>query len=114
MVHPLLRSPSIVRVSCGVPIARLLLLAEATTLAQRHLSKLDRTQRRRLLTLLVRSRGWPPSLTAAERLELLYLAGRLEPRLFFATALRRLNPVPLPRRQLYGRRGGGTRAALPR
>ena len=102
------------RLSHGVPVARLLLVAEVAILAYHHLSKLDSAQRRRLWILLVRSRGWPRSLTAAERLELLYLVARLEPRLMLGTAVRRVSPVPLPKRLLYGRRGSPARAALSR
>jgi hypothetical protein len=100
------------RLSRGVPVARLLLIAEVAILAQRHLSKLDRAQRRRLLTLLVRARGRPRSLTAAERREFACLLAKLEPRLLIGTAVRRLSPVPVPKRLLYGRRGGAARAAL--
>lgn len=114
MLRLLLRSPWVKRVSRGVPVARLLLVAEVGILARRHLIKLDPAQRRRLLTLLVRARGRPRSLTAAERREFLYLAARLEPRLLFGAAVTRLSPVPLPKRLLYGRRGSATRAALSR
>lgn len=114
MLRLLLSSASVKRLSRGVPVARLLLVAEVCFLAYHHLSKLDSPQRRRLWTLLVRSRGWPRSLTAAERLEFLYLAARLEPRLFLGTAVRRVSPVPLPKRLLYGRRGSPARAALLR
>jgi len=110
----LLRSPWVKRVSHGAPVARLLLVVEVAILAQRHLSKLNGAQRRRLFTLLVRTRGRPRSLTAAERREILYLVGRLEPRLLLGTAVRRLSPVPVPKRLLYGRRSNGTRAALSR
>jgi hypothetical protein len=99
------RSAWVKRLSRGAPVTRLLLLAEVAILAQRHLSKLGPAQRRRLLTLLVRARGRPRSLTAADRAEFLYLAARLEPRLLVGTAVRRLSPVPLPKRLLYGRRG---------
>jgi hypothetical protein len=109
-----LRSPWVKRMSRGAPVARLLLVAELVILAQRHLGKIDRVQRRRLFTLLVRSRGWPRSLTAAERVEFLYLVGRLEPRLLLGTVVRRLSPVPVPRRLLYGRRGSAAQAALSR
>jgi hypothetical protein len=110
----LLRSPWVKRLSGGVPVARLLLVAEVAILARRHLTKLDTIQRRRLLTLLVRARGRPRTLTASERREFLYLAARLEPRLLMGTAARRLSPVPLPKRLLYGRRGSAARAALSR
>ena len=114
MLHLVMSSALVKRVSRGVPVARLLLAAEVAILAYRHLGKLDSAQRRRLWTLLVRSRGWPRSLTAAERLELLYLVARLEPRLMLGTAVRRVSPVPLPKRLLYGRRGSPARAALSR
>jgi hypothetical protein len=114
VVSLLLRSPWVKRLSRGVPVARLLLVAEVAVVAQRHLSKLDRAQRRRLFTLLIRSRGWPRSLTGAERREFLYLAGRLEPRLLLGMAASRISPVPVPKRLLYGRRGGAARAALSR
>jgi hypothetical protein len=110
----LLRSPWVKRVSHGVPVARLLLVVEVAFLAQRHLSKLDGSQRRRLVTLLVRARGRPRSLTGAERREFGYLLARLEPRLLLGTAVRRVSPVPVPKRLLYGRRGSAARAALSR
>jgi hypothetical protein len=110
----LLRSPWVKRLSRGVPVARLLLVAEVAVVAQRHLSKLDRAQRRRLFTLLIRSRGWPRSLTGAERRELLYLVGRLEPRLLLGMAASRISLVPVPKRLLYGRRVSAARAALSR
>jgi hypothetical protein len=109
-----LRSPWVKRLSGGVPVARLLLVAEVAILARRHLTKLDSMQRRRLLTLLVRARGRPRSLSASERREFLYLVARFEPRLLLGTAVRRLSPVPLPKRMLYGRRGSAARAALSR
>jgi hypothetical protein len=114
VLRPLLRSPWVKRLSSGAPIARLLVVAEVAILAHRHLSKLDPTQRRRLFALLVRARGRPRSLTAAERREFLYLVARLEPRLLLGTAVRRLSPVPVPKRLLYGRRGSAARAALAR
>jgi hypothetical protein len=40
------------------------------------------------------------------------LLARLEPRLFVGTAVKRLSPVPLPKRLLYGPRKGAARAAL--
>jgi hypothetical protein len=108
------RSRWVKRISHGVPVARLLLLAEVAIVAGGHIGRLDGAQRRRLVALLARSRGRPSSLSAAERRELAYLLARLEPRLFFATAVRRLSPVPLPKRLLYGPRGSTARAALKR
>ena len=114
MLRPLLRSRWVTRVSHGVPVARVLLLAQVAILAGQHLGKLDASQRRRLWTLLIRARGRPRSLSAAERRELLSLLARLEPRLLFGAAVRRVSPVPLPKRMLYGRRGSAARAALAR
>jgi hypothetical protein len=108
------RTTWVKRATRGIPIARLLLAAEVAMIAGRHLGRLDRAQRRRLLSLLWRARGRPRSLAAAERRELAALVARLEPRIFFGTAAKRLSPVPLPKRLLYGRRGSATRAALTR
>src|SRR5438067_13563518 len=102
------------RLSRGVPVARLVLVAEVVILAYRHLAKLESAQRRRLVALLIRARGRARSLTAAERREFLYLVARLEPRLLLGTAVRRVSPLPLPKRLLYGRRGSPARAALSR
>jgi hypothetical protein len=110
----LLRSPWVKRLSRGVPVGRLLLVAEVAILAQRHLGRLDPAQRRRLFALLVRARGRPRSLPAGERREFLYMLAILEPRLLLGTAVRRLSPVPVPKRLLYGRRGSAARAALSR
>jgi hypothetical protein len=112
MLGLVLRTPWVKRVSRGIPLARLLLAAEIALIAGRHLGRLDRAQRRRLFALLVQSRGRPRSLPARERRELVSLVARIEPRLFFGTAVRRLSPVPLPKRLLYGRRGSAARAAL--
>ena len=95
-------------------MARLLLAAEIASLAYRHLVKLERDERRRVLVLAARSRGRPRSLSPGERLELLRLVALLEPRLFLGTATRRLSPVPLPKRLLYGPRRSPARAALTR
>jgi hypothetical protein len=114
MLELLLRTPWVRRASRGIPVARLLLTAEVAMIAGRHLGRLERAQRRRLLALLLKTRGRPRSLPTAERRELALLVARLEPRLFFGTAARRLSPVPLPKRLLYGRRGSAARAALTR
>lgn len=114
MLGLLSRSPWVKRLSHGVPVARVLLVAQLAILAQRHLRKLSTAQRRRLFALLIRTRGRPRSLPASERRELLYLLARLEPRLLFGRAVTQISPVPLPKRLLYGRRGSAARAALAR
>jgi hypothetical protein len=114
VIRFLVRSPWVKRVSHGVPVARLLLLAEVALLAGHHLTCLDSAERSRLFSLLRRTRGRPGLLTTAERRELLILFARLEPRLFLGTAVRQLSPMPMPKRLLYGRRGSPARAALAR
>jgi hypothetical protein len=98
----------------GVPLARLLVIAELGLMASRHLRRLDAGQRARLFSLFIRARGRPRSLTPAERIEFLGLLARLEPRVFMGMAFQRLSPVPLPKRLLYGRRGSAPRATLGR
>jgi hypothetical protein len=100
------------KVAKGFPVGRLLLAGDVAILAGRHLARLNAAERRRLASLVARSaapgRG---GLGAAERVELAALIAKLEPRLLFGTAVRRLSPVPVPRRLLYGRRGSAARAA---
>jgi len=92
------------RIGKGVPAARLLLIGEIALQAGRHLARLDADERRRLLALVaqgVRRRG---ALSARERIELAALVAKLEPRAFVGFAVRRVSPVPVPRRLLEGRR----------
>lgn len=110
----LLRSRWLKRLSHGIPVARVLLVGEIGLLAAQHLARLDRAQRRTLLTLLVASHGRPARLRPVERAELMLLLARLEPRLFLGHTVQRLSPMPLPKRLLYGPRRGAARAALAR
>ena len=73
-------------------------------LAKDHLTKLDSTERRRLVALVARARGRTGSLSRSERDELGALVAKLEPRLFAGSAADRLSPVPVPKRLLYGPR----------
>lgn len=75
------------------------------------MARLDGAQRRRLLALARKSGGRPGSLSEKEREELAALLADLEPRLFLGSTLRRLSPMPLPKRLLYGPRGSRTRKA---
>jgi Ser/Thr protein kinase RdoA (MazF antagonist) len=90
------------RAGSTLPIGRLLVVGELAVLAGRHLARLDRRERSRLLALLRRARGRPSSLSADERRELGELVARIEPRAFAGHAVRRLSPVPVPRRVLEG------------
>jgi hypothetical protein len=114
MVGLLLRSRWLNRLSRGVPVARLVLVGEVGLMARRHFLRLERGERRRLLVLLAKTRGRPGRLTRRERAELALLLAKLEARLFLGSAIKRLSPVPVPRRLLYGPRGSATRAALSR
>lgn len=91
------------RIGGSIPLAPLLLAAEVTLIAGRHLSKLDGVQRRRLVTLLAAARGRPSSLSEAERSEVVALIAVLEPRLFLGSAVRTVSPVPVPKRLLTAR-----------
>jgi hypothetical protein len=86
----------------GIPASRVLVAAEIAWMAWAHLAKLDSAQRRRTLALLVKSRGRASNLSDAERRELAALVAALEPRLLVGSAARRLSPVPVPKRVLYG------------
>jgi hypothetical protein len=99
------------KVAKGFPVGRLLLAGDVAMLAGRHLAHLDATERRRLASLAARSAPGRGGLDPAERRELDALIAKLEPRLLFGTAVRRLSPVPVPRRLLFGRRGSPARAA---
>jgi hypothetical protein len=101
----LIKGVPLKRLTRGVPIVGALLVAEVAAMAWAHLAKLNSTQRRRLFALLRQSRGRPGSLTENEREELAFLFAILEPRLFLGSAAKRLSPVPLPKRLLYGPRG---------
>lgn len=114
MLRYLLNSSTVKRVSHGVPVMGLLLVGQVTVLAASHLAKLDGTQRRRLLALLRQSRGRPGMLREGERSELAGLLAAMELRLFLGSAVRRLSPVPMPKRLLYGPRDSSARAALAR
>jgi hypothetical protein len=99
------------RMANAVPLARLLLIGEVALMTGRHLKKLDAEERRRLGSLVLGSARKRGALSAGERIELLRLVAKLEPRLLFGTAVRRVSPVPIPGRVLYGKRrpGGGRR-----
>lgn len=99
------------KVAKGFPVGRLLLAGEVAMLAGRHLARLNASEQRRLASLVARSAPGRGGLGVRERAELAALIVKLEPRLLFGTAVRRLSPVPVPRRLLYGRRGSAARAA---
>src|ERR1700743_1362887 len=99
------------RMANAVPLARLLLIGEVALMTGRHLKKLDAEERRRLGSLILGSARKRGTLSASERVELLRLVAKLEPRMLLGTAVRRVSPVPIPGRILYGKRKAG--AARP-
>ena len=100
------------RLERTVPLGPMLLAGQIVFMAGQHLARLDRAERHRLAVLLRKSRGRPGSLSDAEREELYVLLASLEPRLFLGSTLRRLSPMPIPKRLLYGPRGSSARKAL--
>jgi hypothetical protein len=111
MVRSLAKHTPLKRLANSSPLVGLLMAANIGTMAWTHLAKLNDAQRRRLLDLLWQARGRPGSLSRDERDELAALVDALEPRLFFGSATKRLSPVPVPKRLLYGPRGSTARAA---
>jgi hypothetical protein len=111
MLRFLIKGAPFKRFANGIPIVGALLAVEVAAMAWTHIAKLSGAQRRRLLALLGQSRGRPASLPPGERAELKALLATLEPRLFFGSATKRLSPVPVPKRLLYGPRGSAARAA---
>jgi hypothetical protein len=111
MVRLLLQGVPLKRFTKGFPIVAVLLAGEIAAMAWTHLAMLNGAQRRRLLALLVKARGRPGSLSASEREELRALIATLQLRLFLGSATRRISPVPVPQRVLYGPRGSSARSA---
>jgi hypothetical protein len=86
-----------------VPAARLLTVAQVLMLARRHWLLLEPHERRRLVALVRQGRGRPRNLSPAERLELVRLIAKADPRLFAGLLTQRFSPVRLPRRMVPGR-----------
>jgi hypothetical protein len=114
MLRLLIRGGPLKRFATGFPIVGVFLAAEVAAMAWTHFSKLNSAQRRRLIALLSQSRGRPRSLSHSEREDLSAIFAALEPRLFLGSATRRLSPVPVPKRLLYGPRGSAARTAAQR
>ena len=114
MLRLLLKFVPLRRLAGGFPIMRVLLGAEIAVMAWTHLALLDGAQRRRLLALLRQTHGRLGSLSDTEREELGALVATLQPRLFLGSATKRLSPLPVPKRVLYGPRGSSARGAAAR
>lgn len=78
-----------------LPFFKLLAFAQVALLARRHIQRLDRGDRRRLLELVRGARH----MSAADRTELKGLVRKLEPGAFAGGAVKRLVPVGIPGRR---------------
>jgi hypothetical protein len=85
-----------------LPMLKVLAIAEVALLARDHVSRLDPSERRRLVELVRKGHGRARNLDDGEREELSALVAKAEPRRFAALAADRLSPVPLPTRILQG------------
>jgi len=85
-----------------LPMLKMLALAEIALLARDHVSRLDGSERRRLIELVRKGKGRSRNLDANERDELAALLAKAEPRRFAGLAADKLSPVPLPRRIING------------
>ncbi len=88
----------------ALPVVQLIAIGEIALLARTHATKLDGTERRRLLELVRVGRGRSRNLSTTERDELSELVAKAEPRLFAGEAVQKLSPIPLPKRFTHGRR----------
>jgi len=87
-----------------LPAARLLVAAQMLMLAREHVTMLEPSERRRVIELVRRGHGRRGNLTDAERDELADLIAKTAPRQFVGTVAKRVSPLPLPNRLVYGRR----------
>jgi hypothetical protein len=111
MIRGMLGRSAAKRLGRGLPLVQLWTVGQLTLLAGDHMGRLDREERRRLVSLIAEGRGRPSRLSDADAHELRRLVGKLEPRLFAGTAVSRLSPVPVPKRLLFGGRKSPARLA---
>ncbi len=87
-----------------IPMARLLAAAQVVMLARRHWHRLEPQERRRFITLVRVAGGRRGRLTPGERLELMRLIAKADPKLFAGLVAQKLSPVPFPKRMVRGKR----------
>jgi hypothetical protein len=85
-------------------MARLLAAAQVVMLARRHWHRLEPHERRRVITLVRVAGGRRGRLTPGERLELVRLIAKADPKLFAGLVAQKLSPVPFPKRMVRGKR----------
>jgi hypothetical protein len=86
----------------AAPIGRVLLLADVGIIVLRHLALLNPRERRRLAGLIGLGLARRGRLAAGERRELRLLVAKLRLRMMVGTAVKRVSPVPVPKRLLFG------------
>ncbi|HUA05427.1 MAG TPA: hypothetical protein VMB27_16095 [Solirubrobacteraceae bacterium] len=94
----------VVKTAKLIPMARLMAAAQVVMLARRHWHRLEPHERRRLITLVRVAGGRRGRLTAGERIELVRLIAKADPRLFAGLVVEKFSPVRLPRRVVHGKR----------
>jgi hypothetical protein len=87
-----------------IPMARLIAAAQVVMLARRHWLRLDPHERRRLFTLVRIASGRRGRLTPGERLELVRLIAKADPKLFAGLVVQKFSPVPFPKRMVREKR----------
>jgi hypothetical protein len=97
-------APNPLKAARAIPMVRLLAAARVVMLARRHWHKLEPHERRRVITLVRVAGGRRGRLTSGERLELVRLIAKADPRLFAGLVAERFSPVRLPRRVVQGKR----------
>ena len=85
-----------------LPILQLLAAAEVLLLAYDHVTRLDASERRRVVELVRRGKGMPSNLSSRDQEELRVLVAKAEPRLFVGRTVQRLSPIPIPARLVAG------------
>jgi hypothetical protein len=88
----------------AIPMARLLAAAQVVMLARRHWQRLEPHERRRLITLVRVAGGRRGRLTPGERIELVGLIAKADPKLFAGLVVQKFSPVPFPKRMFRGKR----------
>lgn len=94
MVSRLAKRVLVGRAVKGVPLFKVVTVAQLGLLARKHVKNLGPGEARRLADLVRRRR----SLSPAEQDELRVLTAKLDARAFVGMAADQLSPVPLPRR----------------
>ena len=88
----------------AIPMTRLIAAAQVVLLARRHWRLLEPYERQRLFTLVRVATARRGRLTPDERLELVRLVAKADPKLFAGLVAQKFSPVPFPKRMVRGKR----------